>query len=186
MLLVQAARLEDLYLPYKVKRRTKAQIAREAGLGPLAEALLAHPERAPEDQARAFVDPAKGVGDVDAALEGARHVLVERFAEDADLIGRLREDFWREARLVATVREGEEQAGAKFADYFAYSGRISELPAHRILAIFRAEKEEVLSVTLTEIPENAPETAKDAFPMKIRARFGIAEQRAAAASEGAS
>ncbi|WP_372424712.1 Tex family protein [Salinarimonas chemoclinalis] len=170
------ARLEDLYLPYKTKRRTKAQIAREAGLGPLAEALMASPERAPEDQARAFVDAAEGIADVDAALEGARHILVERFAEDADLIGRLREDFWREARLVASVREGREQAGAKFSDYFAYSGRIAELPAHRILAIFRAEKEEVLSVSLTEIPENAPDTAKDAYPAKIRARFGLADR----------
>ncbi|MGP9820170.1 Tex family protein [Salinarimonas sp. NSM] len=170
------ARLEDLYLPYKVKRRTKAQIAREAGLGPLADALVASPERAPEDQARAFVDAAVGVADVDAALEGARHILVERFAEDADLIGRLREDFWREARLVASVREGKEQVGAKFSDYFAYSGKIADLPAHRILAIFRAEKEEVLSVSLTEIPENAPDTAKDAYPAKIRARFGLADR----------
>ncbi|WP_029030851.1 Tex family protein [Salinarimonas rosea] len=170
------ARLEDLYLPYKTKRRTKAQIAREAGLGPLAEALMASPERAPEDQARAFVDAGKGVADVDAALEGARHILVERFAEDADLIGRLREDFWREARLVATVREGKEQAGAKFSDYFGYSGKIADLPAHRILAIFRAEKEEVLSVSLTEIPENAPDTAKDAYPAKIRAHFRLADR----------
>ncbi|MGJ3262742.1 MAG: Tex family protein [Salinarimonas sp.] len=170
------ARLEDLYLPYKTKRRTKAQIAREAGLGPLAEALLAAPERAPEDQARGFVDADKGVADVDAALEGARHILVERFAEDADLIGRLREDFWRVGRLVATVREGREQAGAKFSDYFAYAGKLSELPAHRLLAIFRAEKEEVLSVSLTEIPENAPDAAKDAFPAKIRARFGLADR----------
>ncbi|WP_349367799.1 Tex family protein [Salinarimonas sp.] len=170
------ARLEDLYLPYKPKRRTKAQIAREAGLGPLAEALLAHPERAPEEQAAAFVAPDEGVEDVKSALEGARHILVERFAEDADLIGRLREDFWRDGRLVATVREGKEQAGAKFSDYFAYSGKLAELPAHRILAIFRGEKEDVLSVSLTEIPDNAPDGAKDAYPAKICARFRLADR----------
>lgn len=170
------ARLEDLYLPYKPKRRTKAQIAREAGLGPLAEALLAHPERAPEDQAAAFVAPDKGVEDVKAALEGARHILVERFAEDADLIGRLREDFWRDGRLVSTVREGKAQAGAKFSDYFAYSGKLADLPAHRILAIFRGEKEDVLSVSLTEIPDNAPEGAKDAYPAKICAHFRLSDR----------
>lgn len=170
------ARLEDLYLPYKTKRRTKAMIAREAGLGPLAEALLAHPERTPEDQAAAFVAPGEGVADVKAALEGARHILVERFAEDADLIGRLREEFWRAGRLVSAVREGKEQAGAKFSDYFAYSGKLADLPAHRILAIFRGEKEEALSVSLTEVPENAPEGAKDAFPLKIAAHFGLADR----------
>jgi len=170
------ARLEDLYLPYKTKRRTKAMIAREAGLGPLAEALLAHRERKPEDQAAAFVDEGKGVADVKAALEGARHILVERFAEDADLIGRLREDFWKAGRLVSTVREGKEQAGAKFSDYFAYSGKLTDLPAHRILAIFRGEKEEALAVSLTEIPENAPDDAKDAFPLKIAAHFGLADR----------
>ena len=116
------ARLEDLYLPYKTKRRTKAMIAREAGLGPLAEALLAHRERKPEDQAAAFVDEGKGVADVKAALEGARHILVERFAEDADLIGRLREDFWKAGRLVSTVREGRSRRAPS-------SRTISPIPA---------------------------------------------------------
>ncbi|MFN3688124.1 Tex family protein [Salinarimonas sp.] len=167
------ARLEDLYLPYKPKRRTKAQIAREAGLAPLAEALLAHPERDPAAQAAPFVSEERGVADVKAALEGARHILIERFAEDADLIGRLREDFWKAGRIVAKVREGKEASGAKFSDYFDYAGKLADLPAHRILALFRAEKEEVLSLSLTELPDAPSEADKAAFPLKIAARFSI-------------
>ncbi|HEX2315064.1 MAG TPA: Tex-like N-terminal domain-containing protein, partial [Thermomonospora sp.] len=115
------ARLEDIYLPYKPKRRTKAQIAREAGLEPLADGLLGDPSRDPGAAAEAFVDPEKGVADAAAALEGARAILVERFAENADLIGELRERMWTTGRLVSRVREGREEAGAKFADYFAFS-----------------------------------------------------------------
>src|SRR5829696_7919290 len=97
------ARLEDLYLPYKPKRRTKAQIAREAGLDPLTDALLQSPERDPREQAAPFVAPEKGIATADAALEGARAILVERFAEDADLVGQLREAYWRQSRLTSTV-----------------------------------------------------------------------------------
>ncbi len=142
------ARLEDIYLPYKPKRRTKAQIAREAGLEPLAEMLLADPSQDPQTTATAFVDPDKGVADTTAALEGARAILVERFAEDADLIGTLRERMWSRGRLTSRVREGRQDAGAKFADYFDFAEPFTTLPSHRILALFRGEKEEVLDLTL--------------------------------------
>ena len=108
------ARLEDIYLPYKPKRRTKAEIAKEAGLEPLADLLLAKPENDPKQAAEAFVNADKQVADVAAALEGARAILVERFAEDADLIGSLREEMWSNGRLIARVRDGKKEAGAKF------------------------------------------------------------------------
>src|SRR6202167_4831787 len=112
------ARLEDIYLPYRPKRRTKAQIAREAGLEPLADELLTHPEQDPQQAAVPYVDAAKGVPDVAAAPGGARAILSERFAEDADLIGVLRERMWSHGQLVSRVRDGKQEAGAKFADYF--------------------------------------------------------------------
>ena len=105
------ARLEDIYLPYKPKRRTKAQIAREAGLEPLADGLLADPGRDPQQEAAAYVDAARGVADAAAALDGARAILSERFAEDADLIGVLRERMWSRGRLVSRVRDGQQEAG---------------------------------------------------------------------------
>ncbi|MGH3932795.1 MAG: Tex-like N-terminal domain-containing protein, partial [Pseudonocardiaceae bacterium] len=134
------ARLEDLYLPYKPKRRTKAQIARESGLEPLADQLLEDPSLDPPTAAAAFVDVERGVADAAAALDGARAILVERFAEDPDLIGSLREQMWSRGRLVSRVREGNEEAGAKFADYFAFAEPFTKLPSHRILALFRGEK----------------------------------------------
>src|SRR6266545_1667338 len=137
------ARLEDIYLPYKPKRRTKAMIAREAGLQPLAGQLLADPTRDPTTVA-AFVNAEKGVADGAAALEGARAILVERFAEDADLIGTLRERLWARGRLVSKVRDGKADEGAKFADYFDFAEPLTKLPSHRVLALFRGEKEEVL------------------------------------------
>src|SRR5688572_15773561 len=121
------ARLEDIYLPFKPKRRTKAQIAREAGLEPLATALLADPGLDPQVTAAAYVDPDKGVADGAAALEGARAILVEYFGEDADLIGALRERLWKSGQLVSTVRAGREEAGAKFSDYFAFSEPFTKL-----------------------------------------------------------
>ncbi len=140
------ARLEDIYLPFKPKRRTKAQIARENGLEPLADALLADPTLDPQTTAADYVT--EQVVDTAAALEGARAILVERFAEDADLIGGLRERMWTRGRLVTKVRAGKETDGAKYADYFDYSEPFTKLPSHRILAVFRGEKEEVLDVTL--------------------------------------
>jgi len=148
------ARLEDIYLPYKPKRRTKAQIAREAGLGPLADQILAEPSVDPAMSAAQYVDLEKGVPDLAAALDGARSILAERFAEDADLIGVLRERMWSRGRLVSRVREGKQQVGAKFADYFEFDEPFTRLPSHRILAMFRGEKEEVLDLTLD--PDDGP------------------------------
>ena len=141
-------RLEDIYLPFKPKRRTKAEIAKEAGLEPLADLLLAHPEKEPQAAADAFIDPEKQVSDATAALDGARAILVERFAEDADLIGSLREQMWSSGRLVSRVRDGKKEAGAKFSDYFDFGEALTKLPSHRILALFRGEKEEVLALDI--------------------------------------
>ncbi|MGW2464847.1 Tex family protein [Streptomyces sp. NPDC001761] len=167
------ARLEDVYLPYKPKRRTKAQIAREAGLEPLAEGLLGDPAVEPLAAAAAFVDAGKGVADPQAALEGARAILTERFSEDADLIGELRERMWVRGRLAAKVREGKEEAGAKFADYFDFAEPFTELPSHRILAMLRGEKEEVLDLVLE--PEEATE-GPSSYEGIIASRFGIADR----------
>src|SRR5688500_18020873 len=122
------ARLEDIYLPYKPKRRTKAQIAREAGLEPLAEMLLGDPSQDPRSVATGFVNPDAGVADATGALDGARAILVERFAEDADLIGTLRERMWSRGRLVSRVWDGQQEAGAKFADYFDFAEPYTRLP----------------------------------------------------------
>ncbi|MEU4209552.1 Tex family protein [Streptomyces sp. NPDC026206] len=169
------ARLEDIYLPFKPKRRTKAQIAREAGLEPLADALLADPGVEPSAAAAAFVDADKGVADAAAALEGARAVLTERIGEDADLIGELRERMWSRGRMVAKVREGKEEAGAKFADYFDFTEPFTELPSHRVLAILRGEKEEVLDLALEpEAPDEAA-VGPSSYEQMIARRFGIAE-----------
>ena len=165
------ARLEDIYLPYKPKRRTKAQIAREAGLEPLAEQLLADPGLDPRATASAYIDADKGVADEAAALDGARSILIERFAEDADLIGELREQMWTKGRLIAKVREGRETEGAKFADYFDFAEPYAKLPSHRILAMFRGEKEDVLDLTMEPEPEDA-----STFEPRIATRFGVSDQ----------
>ncbi|WP_325051848.1 Tex-like N-terminal domain-containing protein, partial [Modicisalibacter coralii] len=145
-------RLEDLYLPYKKKRRTKAQIAREAGLEPLADTLLADPTRDPESEAQAYLRPAEGdmpgVEDTKAALDGAKQILMERFAEDAELVGRLRDRLWEEGELCARVVDGKQREGAKFADYFEHDERLARVPSHRALAMFRGRNEGVLSLTL--------------------------------------
>ncbi|MDX3087096.1 Tex family protein [Streptomyces sp. ME12-02E] len=170
------ARLEDIYLPYKPKRRTKAQIAREAGLEPLAEGLLGDPSVDPLAAATAFVDADKGVADPQAALDGARAILTERFSEDADLIGELRERMWVRGRLAAKVRAGKEEAGAKFADYFDFTEPFTELPSHRVLALLRGEKEEVLDLVLE--PEEPSETpsAPSSYEGIVASRFGIADR----------
>ncbi|MFJ6386133.1 Tex family protein [Streptomyces sp. NPDC091972] len=167
------ARLEDIYLPFKPKRRTKAQIAREAGLEPLAEGLLGDPGVAPLAAAAAFVDADKGVPDAQAALDGARAILTERFSEDADLIGELRERMWVRGRLAAKVREGKEEAGAKFADYFDFSEPFTDLPSHRVLAMLRGEKEEVLDLVLE--PEE-PTEGPSSYEGIVAHRFGIADR----------
>ncbi|MCZ7456808.1 Tex family protein [Streptomyces sp. WMMC940] len=167
------ARLEDIYLPFKPKRRTKAQIAREAGLEPLAEGLLHDPTVEPLAAAAAFVDADKGVADAAAALEGARAILTERFSEDADLIGELRERMWTRGRLAAKVRDGKEEAGAKFADYFDFAEPFTELPSHRVLAMLRGEKEDVLSLELEpEEPTDGPST----YEGMVARRFDVADR----------
>ena len=151
--------LEDLYLPFKPKRRTKAQIAREAGLEPLALALFADATLNPEQTAQSYVDAEKSVADIKAALDGARQILMEKFAEEAELLGKLREHLWTNGILKAVVAPGKAEAGAKFSDYFDYSEALRAIPSHRALAIFRGRNEEILQLTLL-LPEELDETAK--------------------------
>ncbi|GAA3231862.1 Tex family protein [Dactylosporangium siamense] len=167
------ARLEDIYLPYKPKRRTKAMIAREAGLEPLADGLLADPTVEPLAAAAVFVDADKGVADAAAALDGARAILVERFSEDADLIGSLRETMWSQGRIVSRMRDGKESDGAKFSDYFDFSEPFTKLPSHRILAMFRGEKEEMLDLVLE--PTQDPD-APSLYEPTIASKFGIRDE----------
>ncbi len=169
------ARFEDIYLPYKPKRRTKAQIAREAGLEPLAEGLLGDPSVEPLAAAAAFVDADKGVADPQAALDGARAILTERFSEDADLIGELRERMWVRGRLAAKVKDGKEEAGAKFADYFDFAEPFKQLPSHRVLAMLRGEKEEVLDLVL-EPEEPSEQPGPSSYEGIIAHRFRIADR----------
>ncbi|MEU0123680.1 Tex family protein [Streptomyces albidoflavus] len=170
------ARLEDIYLPFKPKRRTKAQIAKEAGLEPLADSLLGDPSAEPLSAAAAFADPEKGVADAQAALDGARAILAERFSEDADLIGTLRERMWGRGRLAAKVREGQEEAGAKFSDYFDFAEPFTELPSHRVLAMLRGEKEGVLDLNLEPEESQADPSAPSSYEVKVASRFGIADR----------
>jgi len=153
---IQAAdtkqRLEDLYLPFKKKRRTKAQIAREAGLEPLADALLANPTLDPESEAAQYLREAEGdipaIEDAKAALDGAKQILMERFAEDPELIGQLRERLWQEGELSARVLDGKQQEGAKFSDYFEHDEKLAKVPSHRALAMFRGRNEGILSLAI--------------------------------------
>ncbi|HTH93597.1 MAG TPA: Tex family protein [Rhodocyclaceae bacterium] len=172
-------RLEDLYLPYKQKRRTKAQIAKESGLEPLADALLGNPMLKPEEEAAQYVaaDRAENpVADVKAALDGARQILMERFAEDAALLGKLREQLQEDGTLTSIMAEGKEQAGAKFRDYFAYSERISEIPSHRALALFRGRNEDVLRLSLKMPEEMLDPPQASPCERRVASHFGIADQ----------
>ncbi|MDA9528677.1 Tex family protein [Bradyrhizobium sp. CCBAU 25338] len=169
------ARLEDIYLPFKPKRRTKAEVAKEAGLEPLANQLLAEPGNDPKVVAEGFVNAEKGVADAAAALDGARAILVERFDEDADLIGALREEMWTNARMASKVRDGKKTEGEKFADYFDFSEPLTKLPSHRILAMFRGEKEEILDLQILAEAEAPPPGVPSAYELKIMKRFGIAD-----------
>ena len=142
-------RLEDLYLPYKPKRRTKAQIAREAGLEPLAESLLADPTLDPEQEAAKFINAEQDVADTKAALDGAKYILMEKFSEDAELLGSLRDYLWEEGRMSSRAVAGKEQEGAKFRDYFEHDEPINKVPSHRALAIFRGRNEGFLQAAIT-------------------------------------
>jgi len=168
-------RLEDIYLPFKPKRRTKAEIAREAGLQPLAEQLLAQPENDPLAVAAGFVNPDKQVADAAAALDGARAILVEKIAEDADLIGALRERVWANGVLTSRLREGKRDAGAKFSDYFEFDEPLHKLPSHRVLALFRGEKEEALDLSIEpEVPP--PPATPGSYELQIMQRFAVADR----------
>lgn len=145
--------LEDLYLPYRPKRRTRAQLARERGLEPLARLLLAQPTLVPEQTAGRFVDPARGVDDVATALDGAQQILIESFAEDATLVGRLRERLWDKGLLVSKVVKGKETEGIKFSDYFAHEEPLRRVPSHRALALFRGEANDILRLHIA-LPED--------------------------------
>ncbi len=169
-------RLEDIYLPFKPKRRTKAEIAKEAGLEPLSELLLTQPQNDPQVVAAGFVDAAKQVADAAAALDGARAILVERFAEDADLIGTLREQVWSNGRVASTVRRGKKTEGEKFKDYFDFSEPLHKLPSHRILAMFRGEKEEILDLQIEPEAQAPAAGVPSSYELKIMQRFGISDQ----------
>lgn len=145
--------LEDLYLPYKPKRRTRGQIAIEAGLEPLADSLWQDPQQDPETLAASFVDADKGVADTKAALDGARYILMERFSEDAALLAKVRHYLWKNAHLVSKVVEGKEEEGAKFRDYFNHHEPIANVPSHRALAMFRGRNEGVLQLSLNADPQ---------------------------------
>src|SRR5690606_9585578 len=172
------SRLEDLYLPYKQKRRTRAQIAREAGLEPLADGLLQDPTRVPEEFAAQFVDADKGVADARAALEGARAILIERWGEDAALLGELRG--WLEAngQIRSKVVEGKESAGEKYRDYFDHAEPLAKIPSHRLLALFRGRREEFLQLELE--PGTDVEAGNAYAEGRIALQAGIADRGRAA------
>ena len=163
--------LEDLYLPYKPKRRTKAQIARENGLQELADSIFRQPESNPETLAEPFIG--ENVPDVKAALDGARAILMEQFAEDAELIGALREKLWNESEIHTQVIAGKEESGEKFKDYFDYREPIRVMPSHRALAILRGRNEEILTVALKYQSDETPITEQSEFEQQIAKHFNI-------------
>ena len=173
-------RLEDLYLPYKQKRRTKAQIAREAGIEPLALSLLADPMQTPEEEAEKFLNTEAGFADSKAVLDGARQILMEKFAEDAELLGQLREYLSEHGLVRSTVVEGKENEGAKFRDWFDFNEPVASMPSHRALALLRGRNEGMLQVTLILDSELDSEASKpgtqNPCEQRIAVRFGIKPQ----------
>jgi uncharacterized protein len=172
------SRLEDLYLPYKPKRRTRAQIAREAGLEPLADGLLADPTQVPETVAAAYVDAEKGVADAKAALDGARAILMERWGENAALVGELRGWMADVGVIRAKVAEGKENEGAKYRDYFDHAESLAKIPSHRLLALFRARREEILLLDLD--PGMEAEAGHQQAEGRVAVHAGVAAQGRAA------
>jgi len=172
------SRLEDLYLPYKPKRRTRAQIAREAGLEPLADGLLGDPKQDPQALAATFVDTDMGVADTKAALEGARAILMERWGEDAALVGELRTWLGETGVIRARVAEGKENEGAKYRDYFEHAEPLAKIPSHRLLALFRARREEILFLELD--PGSDAEAGHQYAEGRVARKAGIADQGRAA------
>ena len=173
------SRLEDIYLPFKTKRRTKAQIAREAGLEPLADALLKRPELDPEREAAKYLNAEHSIGDAAAALAGARSILVERVAQDADLAATLRERLWTQGRMVSRVKKGKDAEGQKFKDYFEFSQQPSGMPSHRVLALLRGEKDGVLELDLAEAEPNddaALTAARGRYEAAVARFLGVADR----------
>jgi uncharacterized protein len=168
------ARLEDLYLPYKPKRRSRAQIAREAGLEPLADALLADPSRSPEDTAAGYVDADQGVADAKAALDGARAILLERWSEDATLLGELRQWLAETGVARARVIDGKQQQGTKYSDYFDHSESLAQIPSHRMLALLRARREEIITLDLD--PGSDAEAGHAQAEARIAQRVGVCDR----------
>jgi len=165
--------LEDLYAPYKIKRRTKAAIAKEAGLEPLIDQLLANPTLVPDALAETFVSAEKGVADAKAALDGARHILIERIGEKAELVGGLREWLWSDGIISSKVLKGKGDEGAKFSDYFEFGQKIKDIPSHRALAMLRGRGEAILDLDLdVVVEEGKPHPAGG----KIMSAFGIADR----------
>lgn len=173
------SRLEDIYLPFKSKRRTKAQIAREAGLEPLADALLKRPEVHPEREAAKYLNAEHAIDDAAAALAGARSILVERVAQDPDLAANLRERLWTQGRMVSRVKKGKEAEGQKFADYFDFTQAPSGMPSHRVLALLRGEKDGVLELDLAEADPNnddALAAARSRYEAAVARCLGVADR----------
>ena len=173
-------RLEDLYLPYKPKRRTKAQIAREAGLEPLADTLYDDPTLEPESTAEGYINQEAGITDTKAALDGARYILMERFAEDAELLGELRDFIWQQGQLKVTVVDGKENEGAKFRDYFDHVEPLKKVPSHRALAILRGRNEGMLTYSI--VVGDAEDDRRQPHPaeQRIAARWHIRDNDRAA------
>jgi uncharacterized protein len=165
--------LEDLYAPFKQKRRTKAQIAREAGLEPLADALLANPERDPVREAEKYSSPERGITDARSALQGAQSILIERMAEDPQLVGELRDRLWREGVMLSNVAKGKQAEAVKFSDYFDFRQLLRDMPSHRVLALLRGRKEGFLNL---KIDVEAEAGAIHPAVAKIMTRFGIADR----------
>ncbi|OEE38102.1 Tex family protein [Vibrio ordalii] len=166
-------RLEDLYLPYKPKRRTKGQIAIEAGLEPLADKLWNEAQTDPETEAAHYVNTEKGISDIKAALDGARAIIMERIAEDANLLDKVRRHLTRSAELVSRVVEGKEQAGEKFKDYFAHNETLSKVPSHRALAMLRGRNEGFLSLSMNADPEQEEGVRQSYCETLIAQHYGI-------------
>ncbi|KQR80189.1 RNA-binding transcriptional accessory protein [Arthrobacter sp. Leaf337] len=173
------SRLEDIYLPFKTKRRTKAQIAREAGLEPLADALLKRPELDPEREAAKYLNAEHSIEDAATALAGARSILVERVAQDPDLAATLRERLWTQGRMVSRVKKGQEAEGQKFKDYFEFSQAPSGMPSHRVLALLRGEKDGVLELDLAEaepFDDAALAAARGRYESAVARFLGVADR----------
>ncbi|EPN8225608.1 Tex family protein [Vibrio alginolyticus] len=166
-------RLEDLYLPYKPKRRTKGQIAIEAGLEPLADQLWNHPQTEPESEASKYLDADKGIADTKAALDGARAIIMERIAEDANLLEKIRNHLNRNAELVSRVVEGKEQEGEKFKDYFNHNEPLSKVPSHRALAMLRGRNEGFLTLAMNADPEQEEGARQSYCETIITDHYGV-------------